>query len=200
MKMKNMLIGGMSLALVACISIGGTLAYLTATDDAVINTFDFANGMTVTLDEQEPTPILNEKIDENENGGYDYTNVVPGQTLNKAPEFTVTTTVDAYVFARVTEGENMAIGAITEGWTKLEGVVGVDNVWYKAVNASATSEGVGILQNLGTLFTQVTVGDVDLAGTEDLGNIKIEVAAIQQSGFESAADAYEEAVFQGAGA
>ena len=197
MKMKNMLIGGMSLALVACISIGGTLAYLTATDDAVINTFDFANGMTVTLDEKEPDPILNEKIEGNENGGYDYTNVVPGQTLNKAPEFTVTTTVDAYVFARVTEGQNMTIGAITAGWTELEDV---DNVWYKTVTASATEEGVGIPQDLGTLFTQVTVGDVDLAGTEDLGDIKIEVAAIQQSGFESAADAYEEAVFQGAGA
>ena len=197
MKMKNMLIGGMSLALVACISIGGTLAYLTATDDAVINTFDFANGMTVTLDEKEPAPILNEKIEGNGNGGYDYTNVVPGQTLNKAPEFAVTTTVDAYVFARVTEGANMTIGAITAGWTELEGV---DNVWYKTVPASATEEGVGILQNLGTLFTQVTVGDVDLAGTEDLGDIKIEVAAIQQSGFESAADAYEEAVFQRAGA
>lgn len=197
MKMKNMLIGGMSLALVACISVGGTLAYLTATDDAVINTFDFANGMTVTLDEEEPAPILNEKIEENGNGGYDYTNVVPGQTLNKAPEFTVTTTVDAYVFARVTEGANMTIGAITAGWTELEGV---DNVWYKAVNASATEEGVGIPQDLSTLFTQVTVGNVDLAGTEELGNIKIEVAAIQQSGFESAADAYEEAVFQGAGA
>lgn len=197
MKMKNMLIGGMSLALVACISIGGTLAFLTATDEAVTNTFDFANGMTVTLDEDEPDPVKNEKIAKNEQGGYDYTNVVPGQTLNKAPEFTVTTTVDAYVFARVTEGANMTIGAITAGWTELEGV---DNVWYKAVTALADDEGNGILQDLDTLFTQVTVGNVDLAGTEDLGDIKIEVAAIQQSGFTSAEEAYEEAEFQGVGA
>ena len=32
MKMKNMLIGGMSLALVACISVGATLAALTANE------------------------------------------------------------------------------------------------------------------------------------------------------------------------
>lgn len=51
MKMKNMLIGGMSLALVACISIGGTLAYLTAKTDPVTNTFIASAGIAMTLDE-----------------------------------------------------------------------------------------------------------------------------------------------------
>lgn len=51
MKMKNMLIGGMSLALVACISIGGTLAYLTDKTGPVTNTFIASAGIAMTLDE-----------------------------------------------------------------------------------------------------------------------------------------------------
>ena len=187
MKKKNVLVMGLSMALVAVISIGGTLAYMTASDDKVTNTFKFANNIAVTLDEDEPDPTGNETITPNADGGFDYKNVTPGQELNKAPEFTVTTEVDAYVFARVTPGENMTIGAITAGWTALEGV---DNVWYKEVAGQAG------VQDLGTLFTKVTVGNVELSGTEELGDITIEVAAIQKSGFATPAAAYGEAKFQ----
>ena len=193
MKKKNVLLMALSMVLVAVISIGSTLAYLTASDDKVVNSFEFANGITVTLDEDQPAATGDETISANSNGGYSYTNVVPGQTLNKAPKLTVTTSVDAYVFARVTPGENMTIGTITDGWTKLEGVETSSGklVYYKAV------EGQAALRNLGTLFNQVTVGNVDLTGSETLGSITIEVAAIQQSGFEGdPAAAYAQAVFK----
>ena len=193
MKKKNVLLMALSMVLVAVISIGSTLAYLTASDDKVVNSFEFANGITVTLDEDQPAATGDETISANSNGGYSYTNVVPGQTLNKAPKLTVTTSVDAYVFARVTPGENMTIGTITDGWTKLEGVETSTGklVYYKAV------EGQAALRNLGTLFNQVTVGNVDLTGSETLGSITIEVAAIQQSGFEGdPAAAYAQAVFK----
>ena len=186
MKKKNVLLMALSMVLVAVISIGGTLAFMTASDEKVTNTFKFANDIAVTLHEDEPDATGDETITPN-GKGFAYENVVPGQELNKAPEFTVTTEVDAYVFARVTPGENMTIGAITTGWTALEGV---DNVWYKEV---AGQEGV---QDLGTLFTKVTVGNVELSGTEDLGAITIEVAAIQKSGFATPAAAYGEAKFQ----
>lgn len=193
MKKKNVLLMALSMVLVAVISIGSTLAYLTANDDKVVNSFEFANGITVTLDEDQPAATGDETISANANGGYSYTNVVPGQTLNKAPKLTVTTSVDAYVFARVTPGENMTIGTITDGWTKLEGVETSTGklVYYKAV------EGQAALRDLGTLFNQVTVGNVDLSGSETLGSITIEVAAIQQSGFEGdPAAAYAQAVFK----
>ena len=193
MKKKNVLLMALSMVLVAVISIGSTLAYLTASDDKVVNSFEFANGITVTLDEDQPAATGDETISANADGGYSYTNVVPGQTLNKAPKLTVTTSVDAYVFARVTPGENMTIGTITDGWTKLEGVETSTGklVYYKAV------EGQAALRDLGTLFNQVTVGNVDLSGSETLGSITIEVAAIQQSGFEGdPAAAYAQAVFK----
>ena len=134
MRKKNVLVVGLSMALVAVISIGSTLAYLTASDNKVVNTFEFANDMAVTLSEDAPEAVENETITSNQQGGYQYANVVPGQTLNKAPKFTVTTSVDAYVFARVDVGENMALGAITDGWNELEGE---DNVWYKEVSGQA---------------------------------------------------------------
>ena len=194
MRKKNVLVMGLSMALVAVISIGSTLAYLTASDDKVVNTFKFANNMTVTLSESQPTPVKNESVSSNDQGGYDYTNVVPGQTLNKAPTIKVTSSVDAYVFARVTPGANMTIGTLGEGWTKLEDVETTSGklVYYKTVSGQ-TAE-----QDLGALFSTVTVGNVDLSGdtTGTLGDITIEVAAIQSAGFSNAAAAYAEAEFQ----
>ena len=110
MKKKNVLMMAVSAVLVAAVSIGGTLAYLTATDDAVVNTFQFANNISVTLSEEEPTAVANETITANQKNGFDYKNVVPGQKLNKAPKITVTTTVPTYVFARVTPNALVTTG------------------------------------------------------------------------------------------
>ena len=48
MKKKNVLMMALSLCLVAVIAVGGTLAYLSDTDGAVTNTFQFAAGIDVT--------------------------------------------------------------------------------------------------------------------------------------------------------
>lgn len=192
MKMKNFLMGGMALALVACVSIGGTLAYFTAKDDAVENTFSFAGGgtgnaITVNLYEEQPTAVADESISGNAESGWSYSNVVPGQLLNKAPEVDVDTDVASYVFVRVTAG-NVTVKDLPTNedasqsgakWTKL---TGVENVYYKTVDKSDTE------QELGTLFTQVQVPEGN--GTETLNPVKIEVAAIQSNGFTDANDAY----------
>ncbi len=179
MKKKNLLMMALSLCLVAVIAVGGTLAYLSDTAASVTNTFSFGS-IDVTLSEDKPDATGNETITANEENGYSYKNVVPGQPLNKAPKLTVTTSVDAYVFARVTVGTNLSLGDITEGWQK---VPGVDNVWYKEVTGK---DGV---QDLSTLFTQVTVG----TSNEKPGDIKIEVAAVQKYGFADAKAAYDAA-------
>lgn len=183
MKKKNLLMMALSLCLVAVVAVGGTLAYLSDSSDSVTNTFSFGT-IDVTLSEDQPDVTGNETITVNEDNGYSYANVVPGQTLNKAPKLTVTTTVDAYVFARVTVGENMNLGNITKGWTQ---VPETNNVWYKAVSGQES------MQDLGTLFTQVTVGTTALDSEDTLGTIKIEVAAVQQAGFNDVKAAYDAA-------
>ena len=101
MKKRNILTIALALVLVAAIAVGGTLAYLTAQDDQVTNTFTFADGMEVKLWEPQPTVVADETITGNQETGWNYANVVVGQSLNKAPTLATTTSVDAYVFVKV---------------------------------------------------------------------------------------------------
>lgn len=197
---KNILTTLVACILVAALAVGGTLAYMTATDSKVTNTFEFANGMTVSLTEAKPNATADETITAHSNGkGYAYANVTPGQTLNKAPQVSVTTSVDAYVFVRISgfDGNLISCNGITTGWTKLEvaGVTGTNanGVYYKTVN------GADGAQDLGTVFTQVTIGTSQLdenGANLEIPDVVIEVAAIQQVGFANAAAAYPQAVFQ----
>lgn len=202
MKKKNLLMMALSLCMVAVIAVGGTLAYMTATDTKLTNTFTFAENISVSLWETEPVATGNEDIQGNQETGFSYTNVVPGQTLNKKPEVSVTTSVDTYVFVKVTPSTNVSVvdyntyDADTKpnGWKKLTGVEGVDNVWYKEQDGTGTS----VTTQLGEIFSHVKVTDQALSGgtTVALNPITIEVAAIQAEGFTDAAAAYPNAVFQ----
>ena len=197
MKMKNMLIGGMSLALVACISVGATLAALTANDQTVTNHFTFVDGGTsgkaieVKLQEPKPVKTYQEVITGDPEKGWSYTNVVPGQTLKKNPQIDVKTSVPAYVYVRITNGENVSVVGLDKlttekGWTQVKGHAGT---YWKAYNAG---EAFGVYEDL---FTEVKVEDVESVGTTDnpteIGDITIEIAAIQQYGFADADAAYD---------
>ena len=177
MKKRNILTIALALVLVAAIAVGGTLAYLTAQDAPVTNTFTFAQGMTVTLSEPQPEVVADESITGNATKGYDYTNVVPGQELNKAPEVSTTTSVDAYVFVKV-DGANakLKVKAITDGWTAVGTPDNYGNgVYYQTVTGASDS------QDLGTIFERVVVGS-NLEATDTLPNITIKVFEIQQNG------------------
>lgn len=194
MKMKNMLIGGMSLALVACISVGATLAYFTASDDKVKNTFTFAGAdgkpaLEVTLDETVPAaPGGNATATSNAtNNGYDYTNVVPGDTLKKEPDITVKGSIDSYVFVRITETGDVTVDDATIS-TVWKPVSGAQNVYYyDGQNAedgviAASETAVDLTGDGEKLFTQVKINsDADLAN-ENAGDVTIEIAAIQANG------------------
>ena len=122
MKMKNMLIGGMSLALVACISVGGTLAYLQNTTNEVTNTFVMENGTTIHLwetaaavtsgeykqavtDGVAGTEAIVGTGDKDERQGTDegivYTDVLPGAEINKEPRLLLENGPESYVYALV---------------------------------------------------------------------------------------------------
>ena len=196
MKKKNVLLVAASAMLVAVLSIGGTLAYLTATDDAVVNTFQFANNLAVELTEPQPEPVGAEAITPNSNGGYDYTNLVPGQRVNKAPAVQATTTVPAYVFVRVTtEGTLILDDGLAEGeaypwtWQKVQVPEGADPttpaveyLFGRYVDASDTAPV--------DVFRQVLIPENALEGTTtvELPDIKIEVSMIQAAGFEGSTD------------
>ena len=202
MKKKNVLMMALSLCLVAVVAIGGTLAYLTATPDEVTNTFTFVEGdgdgnvITVEVTEEQPTVPAGVSVSGDSSAGWNYTNVVPGQTLNKTPEISATAYVPSYVFVRITDDEWVSVvdSTMNDEWLP---VTGVDDVYYKEITAAMIEEaGAGSTIELGNLFTQVQVKDSDTImngdDVQELNDVKIEVSAVAKGSFDSAKTAYDE--------
>ena len=128
MKMKNMLIGGMSLALVACISVGGTLAYLSDNTGTMTNTFKFGT-LEVTQKETDGTTNVPNS------GSLTYEDLVPGDTVKKEVKISLADhKVDAYVYVAVKNSNNTLV---KYGNVEDESfVAGVGSDWIK-VNSAA---------------------------------------------------------------
>lgn len=127
------------LACILCvgIGIGGTLAWLTATSDDVVNTFTTSD-IDITLDETK--------------GGTDREfKMVPGYTIEKDPIVTVTGGSEAcYLFVKITEGNALAnyiTYEVDSGWTQGDGTAIPANVYYRQVAASDTDSVFHILKN-----------------------------------------------------
>ena len=211
MKMKNMLIGGMSLALVACISVGGTLAYLTDTDDKVTNTFDFVSqGITLDLWEQYGTSYAG-RAGTADPSSLTYTDLVSDEVREKDVNIDYETGAEAYVFVNIQPNGAMdsekliLMSTVTEdevpvnkqgkeaveayGWTAY-GEVGEDGygIYYKKVAKTTKKETLSV-------FDKIKVGSYT-SEEADAGivfaNIEIKTAAIQTATFDSVDDAYAE--------
>lgn len=190
MKKKNIFGIVLAMALVAVISVGATLAYLTAQTKDVKNTFKFADGMEVTLEEPKPTPTADVTVTPNKDGGYDYSNIVPGQLMDKNPIVKTETPVDAYLFVKI------------EGASALVKPADIDKTVWKPVDDTkidAYGNGVYYMEVTGQageqgpwdVFTQVQVGDVKLEGEingeyeVEIDDIVVKVFEIQKTGFEN---------------
>lgn len=188
MKMKNMLIGGMSLALVACISVGATLAYLTDETETVTNTFIASAGIAMTLDEAK-VELNNDKTayveDTDFTGGInktnrvlenDYVDILPGVEQDKDPTVHVTSVPasGAEIYICITGLENTEDYTVA---TKYNGQTGLNSVWqlvpgytnlYKYTNADTNNLMMpSILGNL-VVFDHITyTWDNDVTKDED---------------------------------
>lgn len=208
MKIKRILLSVLALALVAALSVGATLAFMSDDDVQVRNKFTFANGMTVYLTEQKldadgkvlTAKTGNETITANNTKGYDYTGIVPGQTLNKEPWIDFETDVDAYVFIKVDGFEKGVLDTNTfnvTDWNKLysldeEGKETNGNgvyVYKQVVTPKDGKELEGV-----TVFSTVTVGNLDNPEVS-LSDVTIDVYAIQALGFDDASAALAETPF-----
>ena len=121
MNRKKILVPLLVLALVVT-TIGGTLAWLKYQTTPVVNTFTVGN-VNLTLEESEELDLK----------------MIPGKEIKKDPVVKLTEgSEDAYLFVKVDKTENfdtyMTYG-MAAGWTKLNGVSGVNNVWYRTATA-----------------------------------------------------------------
>lgn len=104
MKTKNILMMALSLSLVAVITVGGTLAYFTASADPKKNVFTTGNVDIELVDEAYPIDGSSWDISEQQtpSGGYEYTNVIPGDTIGKKVGVSLKSgSADCYVAIKV---------------------------------------------------------------------------------------------------
>lgn len=114
MTKKKIMMAAMSAGLVAVVGVGGTLAYLSATDGPVENTFTVGQGYITDdddhtglyLDELEYTynsdTKKNEETGNRTEDGNNYQNLYPGNSFIKDPKVTmIGGSVESYVFVKV---------------------------------------------------------------------------------------------------
>lgn len=122
MNKKNILTAAVSLSLVACLSIGATLAYFTDKTETAQNVFTTGK-VDIELIDRLPENYNDEDhtwkaVDNGDNTGIEYTDVMPGDYLQKEVGFsTAADSNDCYVAIRVeTEVTSLphANGKLTE--------------------------------------------------------------------------------------
>lgn len=138
----------LAVMLIVGISVGGTLAWLTAQTQTVTNTFTVGD-INILL-----TETYNTDTDNNGKNDAWQAKLIPGTTYAKDPVVTVkANSEDCYLFVKFEEINNPSTyltytSLLTSpDWTKLAGVTGVDNVWYRVVNASTTDQSWPLLKD-----------------------------------------------------
>ena len=147
----------LALAMIVVCVVGGTLAWLIATTPEVKNTFTYGD-INIKLEETDATVSADGSATKE-------FKMIPGYTIAKDPKVTVKADSEkCYLFVKVAESDNFDTFMtydMADGWTALAGVNGV---YYRVVDASATNQEFGVLKN-----DKVTVsGDVTKAMLNNL--------------------------------
>ncbi len=129
---KKLVIGVTAFALLLCFAIGGTLAWLVAKSNTVVNTFTYGD-INISLSESEN---LNLKM-------------VPGNTITKDPKVTVKANSEAcWLFVEIEKSSNFdtfMTYEIADGWTQLTG--STELVYYRQVSAKDAAQEFNVIKN-----------------------------------------------------
>lgn len=162
---------------IGCVA-GGTVAWLVAKTDPVVNTFTYGN-INITLTETTGTSYK----------------IIPGTDITKDPKVTVKGGSEAcWLFVKVEQTgtfvANKVTYAIDNGWTPLEGEKGV---YYREVAAVTADTDFSVLEgNKITVKDTLTKCDIkDIAATNP--TLKITAYAVQQENIADAATAWKAA-------
>ena len=135
--LSRVMLVAMMMVMVAVVSIGGTLAWLQANTDPIVNTFTQSN-IGVTLTETD--------ADGDDNNLENSYKMIPGHTITKDPVAGVTeNSEDSYLFVELTESANFdafMTYVIADGWTELEA-----GVYYRIVLSGDETRSFAVLAN-----------------------------------------------------
>lgn len=183
-------------------SIGGTVAWLTAKTDPVVNTFTYGD-INIDLYEHNYVASTNSLGTTEVKNVEDY-KIIPGVNLPKDPTVKVTKGSEkCWLFVKVEKTGTFVEGKVTydiaDGWTQLTGEGITGTVYYRQVGADAANDQTfGVLKQTTangktyaiTVSDQLTKAEVNGQGNVTL---KFTAYAIQQEGFDTAAAAWAEA-------
>lgn len=167
----------LALVLVIGCAVGGTVAWLTAQTDSVVNTFTYGD---INIDLKETT-------------GNDY-KIIPGVNIDKNPTVTVKKDSEAcWLFVKVEE-EGMFVDrkvtySIADGWTKVDGT---KNVYYREVGAATNDISFDVLKgNKINVSGELTKSDIQSITVQP--KLTFTAYAVQKDGIDSAATAWAKA-------
>lgn len=165
--------------LIGC-AIGGTVAWLTAKTDAVVNTFTYGD-INITLAETT---------------GTDY-KIIPGKDITKDPKVTVeANSEDCWLFVKVEEAgtfvANKVTYSIATGWTQGDGTKIPSDVYYRSVTAFNTDQVFSVLSgDKITVSDELTKAEInDLNGAAKTPTLTFTAYAVQKDGIADAATAW----------
>lgn len=168
----------LALVLVVGCAVGGTIAWLTAKTDPVVNTFTYGK-INIALTETKP---------ENKQA-----TIIPGVNISKDPKVTVKAGSEAcWMFVKVVEGGTFVADRVTysiaDGWTALD-ATNYPGVYYREVNAVTADTDFYVLKdNMVTVSEELTKAEVNGITTQP--TLTFTAYAVQKDGIDTAAEAW----------
>lgn len=176
-KMRKVLMMVCCMALLVGITIGGTVAWLTASTGEVKNTFT-PSTINITLEEELPANKT--------------AKMLPGSTIGKDPKVGVVANSEAHwLFVEIVESNNFdafMTYEVADGWTAVPGVA---NVYYREIDLATAQAGTTtpypvLANNTVTVRDTVTKAMMDALTAETYPTLTFKAYAVQK---EAAADA-----------
>lgn len=178
-------------------SVLGTMAWLTAETDEVVNTFTYGN-INIDLNEHLYDPGQNALGKELTKSADNYL-IIPGIDLPKDPFVTVKAgSEDCYLFVKVEESEGFAEGKVTyavdESWAKGDGTKIPANVYYRQVSQPADDVSYNVLKDNKIFVSEnLTKDEVkEMQQSQVRPTLKFTAYAIQAEGIDSAETAWSQ--------
>ena len=182
------LIAVIALVLVCCCAIGGTVAWLIAKTEPVLNTFTYGD-INITLTE----------TDTGDGDGNPYTNeylMVPGNTITKDPLVTVVAgSEDSWLFVEIEKSANFDTFmeySVADGWTLLPGET---NVYYRETSKSDDKQEFGVIADntvsvRGEGVTKEMLNALDKDGANKYPTLTVTAYAVQKDNIPTAQEAW----------
>lgn len=167
----------LALVLVIGCAVGGTVAWLVSSTDAVVNTFTYGD-INITL---------------TETTGNDY-KIIPGVNIDKNPKVTVMKDSEAcWLFVEVKEEGKFVADKVTysidDGWTKGDGTKIPANVYYRSVDAVKADTDFAVLQN-NKIYVSEDLSKSDIQSITAQPKLTFTAYAVQKDGITDAATAW----------